>query len=287
MTELLLTPFAPLIQLWAGICLLFLYESLLTKSPISSFQNKNKELFENFLGKYQSYFSEDQLRKGYAVIDDKWDVFHKSIRNMAILSFLFSTFLLAYMGVEPLEGNHYQCLEIMDYIVIAYLCIAGVFHTMNWFKNSISPILCFIIQLCLFHCFHSINNYILSYGWEIGYFYSRSEVTILTLFACSTGLLVILCRIACFYLYALYTQWRLRKIAQAADELNNLLLGNTQLKNAPKSIKKKVANEIIKADCECTPEHIKTFLTQEISKQFDRFVDSWYHRIINSMKHTR
>lgn len=45
MTELLLTPFAALIQLWAGICLLFLYESLLTKSPISSFQNKNKELF--------------------------------------------------------------------------------------------------------------------------------------------------------------------------------------------------------------------------------------------------
>lgn len=43
-----LSDFAPLIQLWAGICLLFYYEKeILNESPLEKFQQKISDQFDN------------------------------------------------------------------------------------------------------------------------------------------------------------------------------------------------------------------------------------------------
>lgn len=49
---LYLQGFAPLIQLWAGICLLFFYESLLDKSPFSSLCKEIRQLYQDFINQY-------------------------------------------------------------------------------------------------------------------------------------------------------------------------------------------------------------------------------------------
>ena len=46
MNGLTLAPFASLIQLWAGICLLFFYEPILEKFPLVKAQNEKEKLLK-------------------------------------------------------------------------------------------------------------------------------------------------------------------------------------------------------------------------------------------------
>ena len=52
-TEISFTGFAPLIQIWAGICLLFFYEGLLKKSPLDSTLKQIENLYNDFVSRYQ------------------------------------------------------------------------------------------------------------------------------------------------------------------------------------------------------------------------------------------
>lgn len=75
MDEIALINFAPLIQLWAGICLLFFYEPLLTKFPLTKLQEEKQTLITDFLGKYQAYLTNEQLAEGYKMLKSTWDIF--------------------------------------------------------------------------------------------------------------------------------------------------------------------------------------------------------------------
>ena len=101
----MLVNFAPLIQLWAGICLLFFYEPILKNFPLSKLHEEKQNLIVSFLGKYQAYLDDEKLMKGYKMLEDKWDIFYQTIKNLASLNFYFSLVVLAYIGIE--SHNYY------------------------------------------------------------------------------------------------------------------------------------------------------------------------------------
>lgn len=71
MDDIMLVNFAPLIQLWAGICLLFFYEPILKNFPLSKLYEEKQNLIVSFLGKYQAYLDDEKLMKGYRMIRTK------------------------------------------------------------------------------------------------------------------------------------------------------------------------------------------------------------------------
>ena len=58
---LYLQGFAPLIQLWAGICLLFFYESLLNKSPFTALCDDIHNLYKIFINQYNGLIPDETI----------------------------------------------------------------------------------------------------------------------------------------------------------------------------------------------------------------------------------
>ena len=162
MEEISLMSFVSLIQLWAGICLLFFYEPLLEKFPLVEYQKRKESLFSSFLGKNQGFIDDESLGKGYKAIDSRWDLFHKTIQNFATLGFLYCIFLLAFVGIENVGTyeNRYQALQVMDVCIIAYSLLAWLCYKTKWLKGYRSAIVFFVILLAFFHCFDSINAFL-------------------------------------------------------------------------------------------------------------------------------
>lgn len=80
-----LTPFAPLIQLLAGIYLLFFYEQLLSKSPLHATRERIRNQYQNFLFNYVELLPHDAVGKADSLIKNVWSDFLLAIRNISAL----------------------------------------------------------------------------------------------------------------------------------------------------------------------------------------------------------
>lgn len=97
--------FAPLIQLWAGICLLFFYENLFRVTPFAHFVRQYENRLNTFLQQYGEL--KDFPKPKYSIYwkERVWP----AIKSLACLLFCFSIILLFYIGLNKntIESNKF------------------------------------------------------------------------------------------------------------------------------------------------------------------------------------
>lgn len=198
-TELFLKDFAPLLQIWGGICLLFFYlDELLKKSPLKgrwggSFKNF-KECCFRLLTQYKDLTPSDarleKLNSYYASIktvevDESplWGTTRKSIYNLAKFGFFHIIILLLYIGFEGAFPNLYPVLHVVNLIAFIYILLNCLLYGKGIIQKSWSIYVSVALMLLfgvLFFFIPGIQNYISGFG------VSRTTVTIITLLI-STG----------------------------------------------------------------------------------------------------
>lgn len=194
-TTLYLISFAPLIQLWAGICLLFFYCELLDKSPLRTAKSHIYNLYQNIYveltTKYQVFNSENisicNVKQSQG--NKHWDSFRTSIYCMAIFSFFYSLIILFLIGIEKHQvyGIYHQALQVTNTIAIIYCILNTLTYKTFWGQSKLCAT-CFALGLALYIPFHFvISKYI-----QIGDSWNQTQISIYTLFTCTFGLILIL-----------------------------------------------------------------------------------------------
>lgn len=96
--------FTPLIQLWAGICLLFFYLKLLEKSPLHSHIKKANKKFNKLEDRIRYQIQGiiyNNKKSTKANLSAKWQRhFVPRVKNMAALTFFYCLFIILATGFE-------------------------------------------------------------------------------------------------------------------------------------------------------------------------------------------
>lgn len=289
-TELYLAGFAPLIQLWAGICLLFFYEGLLEKSPFAAYRDRIKSLYSNFTMKYLDFLS-NKLPEGEEYIGIKWENFLPTIKNIAALSFLYSAFILAFIGIEnhPPCKHLYCALQIMNICVCIYLTLSIIFIKSKLFHKYITSICIFVLLLVYFHFHTFINSIFIKNIGCLGTYFSQSGITVFTVFTCIGGILLILGRLSWDFLILKKREKSIKKIDKSFEYLTKVYMGQDKLSNLPRKIKKKIQKKILKQISEkneVTKENLNKYITDEILEEFELFTISWLELQKKKIKNT-
>lgn len=279
-----LSGFAPLIQLWAGICLLFFYEILLEKFPLEKSRTDMKALFDQFSANYQGYIDSEKIPKFDSFQGIKWEVsFVPTIRNMAGLSFFYSLFILACIGIEDTSmfKERQVAIQVTNIAVWIYMITAVLFTGKRVFHTYWTCTIFFLLLLVYFHLFPSLNSWMVNKGWTIGEPLTISYITVMTLFTCASPLPLVI-------LHLFYDWVRLWKRKRNLEEINenfalmtSAIVGIAKPVDFPKKLQKKILKKmkaaflgtgVIKVN------DLNDYLTEEIKEEFDAFTSSWLER---------
>ena len=253
-----LSGFAPLIQIWAGICLLFFYEILLSNFPL--------EKFESFQG-------------------IKWsDHFLPTIKNMACLSFFYSVFLLICVGIENTQvyAERMVAIQIIDFAIWVYMVIAIMFTGWKLFHTYWTPVIYIILIVLYYHVFPCFNGWLLGMGLQAGGAYSYLGIIILTLFSLASPLFLIIIHL--FYDWLVFKKRKssLKKLNENFQIMTKAMLGLAKPADFPKVLQKKVLERVKNAVLdkgEVKSKDLNDYLTEEIKDEFDAFTSSWIERM--------
>ena len=183
--------FMPLIQLWAPICLLILYNPLIEKISLNQLIADLDKEYETYrcsaIGTLQSV---EEL-----FCSKKWRNLMPRIKNIAAVSFGYCLFLLVYIAI--LRSNvdfpaiyNYPFLVISDFIILLYLIIC-CFCNVTLFRSYWTPalvVLCITIAFFLLGLYGNPDNPISnSRYWPM--------TTAFTLITCFVGFPLVLFRI--------------------------------------------------------------------------------------------
>lgn len=278
---LLLQGFAPLIQLWAGICLLFFYESLLTVSPFSKLRDSVRNLYKNFLNQYNGLLPTDAIDANEYVKDLWSGNFVPTIKCVASICFFYSAFILAYIGIEPTTLSYVGALPIMNTLVIAYVILAMLLYKKPIFHGFTTSVIFAAFILLYFHFHQSINGFFVNHNVVLGEQLSISNTTIYTLFTCIIGIIVVCGRMALSWAILRLQRRSVSKIYQLFFIFAEYTLGIRGIDQLPKSIREQVMTncskkftngEIPNIDTEI---YLKT-LKEYISKRYYEFTKKWW-----------
>lgn len=276
-----LSGFAPLIQLWAGICLLFFYEGLLKESPLDAYRKQTKILYDNFMAKYQDYIDTEKMPQCDYYLGTKWEDFLPTIKNMAALSFFYSVLVLAYIGIEknPLYEDRYMVLQITNPVIILYMALS-IFRT-HWrlFHTYITPILYFIGILLYFHFYPDFNDWCLNNCLRIGDNLSRSTISVTTIFTCIIGLFFILIHLGIDYIVLSRRRSSFTAISTNFEWLVSVKLKQARITELPENLKKKFSIKIstgVMNEGDYTAEMLNKYIQEEINDELDSFTTPWY-----------
>ena len=195
-----LTNFAPLIQLWAGICLLFFYENFVIKSPLASAVKALADQYDKFLFRYMIYFNDNDWNTDFS--KDKWENFMPVIKNLAALSFLYSVFILAYIGIEPNSEfcrNNHCALEVMNFAILIFMLIDIMMNGVTKFHTYWVPTIEILLIILYFHNHIVINTWLIEHGVYIGEYMTNNEITVFTIFTSISGIFFIFLEIPIMY----------------------------------------------------------------------------------------
>ena len=276
-----LSGFAPLIQLWAGICLLFFYEGLLKESPLDAYRKQTKDLYDNFTAKYQDYIDIEKMPQCDYYLGTKWEDFLPTIKNMAALSFFYSVMVLAYIGIEknPLYEDRFMALQITNAAIIIYMAFS-IFRT-HWrlFHTYITPILYFVGILLYFHFYPDVNAWCLNKCLRIGDNLSRSTISVTTIFTCIIGLFFILMHLGVDYVVLSKRRKSFTTISTNFEWLVSVKLKQARITELPDNLKKKFSIKIssgVLNEGEYTAEMLNKYIQEEINDELDSFTTPWY-----------
>ena len=280
---LYLQGFAPLIQLWAGICLLFFYESLLNKSPFAKLCDDIRGLYDNFKNKYNGLIPQNTISVDEYAKDHWSSNTLPTIKCIASTCFFYSVFILAFTGIEGCEsygGNYYCALQVTNSIILSYLLVAIIFYKKKIFHGFTPSIILTIIILTYFHLHFPINKFVTSY-FSLGKIWDESSITIYTVFTCISGILLVCLRI---FISWLILQLQKRSLRDIDKKFNNFVLytlGLIKPNQLPKktlvAINKRCNDKFNKG--EITSIDNVAFLEEmkkEIANEYKDFTNKWW-----------
>ncbi len=283
---LYLQGFAPLIQLWAGICLLFFYESLLEKSPFSSLCKEIRQLYQDFINQYNGLIPETVISADEYVKDHWSRNFVPTIKCMASMCFFYSAFILAFIGIEGNNnygGAYYCALQVMNTIVWLYLIGAIIFYKVKIFHGFMSSIIMSAILLLYFHFHFAINNSCTDFIC-FGNVWNKSDITIYTVFTCIGGVLLICGRLFVSWFILQCQERSVRSINKKFRIFADYNLGRIKRGELPQKELKRIMkicnekfnkNEVQAIDATVFSEAMK----EEIAKEYRDFTTRWWLKL--------
>lgn len=278
---LLLQGFASLIQLWAGICLLFFYESLLEVSPFTTICKEIRSLYHDFINRYNGLIPEGVISVDEYVKDHWSSNIAPTIKCVASVCFFYSVFILAFIGIEKCQNygaNYYHALQFTNTLVIVYLVNAIIFYKRKVF-HGIKPSIVLIIIILLYFHFHF---YIFTESFS---FLNKSQITIYTVFTCISGILLVCLRLFISWCVLKFQIISLSNINKKFRDFVDFNLGNIQLNELSKRKRGKLMKQCNKKFEKGEIDNIdyNTILTEmknEIAKEYKEFTNNWWIKVL-------
>lgn len=229
-TTVLLSSFSPLIQLLAGICLLFFYCELLKYSPFAPAQDRlctlYKEIYDELTTKYQVFLPEDtdSLKSNISFdSDNHWNRFRSSIYCLAIFCFFYCLLILLIAGIE----NHVKYGLCFSGLLVTNT-IAFVFYIVIFYSRYRSRLFAIIIALLL--GFYIIIHYHLFKNATCFNTFSHTFISVYTLITCVLGLILIGFSL-CYDLYVIFRcELSIQRIKKVFNEWTGLPFNKSKRK---------------------------------------------------------
>lgn len=283
---LYLQGFAPLIQLWAGICLLFFYEPFLNKSPFSSLCKEIRQLYEDFNNRYNGLIPTSIISADEYVKDHWSNNFLPTIKCVASLCFFYSAFILAFIGIEckPDYGGDYYCaLQVMNTIVWIYLVAALFFYKLKIFHGFTTSIILSILLLVYFHFHFTLKVFCASYVC-IGDVWDKSCITIYTLFTCIGGVLLVCFRLLMSWSVLQCQRLSVKRMDKEMRVFANYNLGRITITDLPKKkvkkIMKRCTNAINNGEVQnFNNETFNKYMSKEVEVEYNDFTSKWWTKL--------
>lgn len=283
---LYLQGFAPLIQLWAGICVLFFYESLLEVSPFTSLCRDIRGLYNDYINQYNGLVP-DNVISNEEFVKDHWSSnLVPTINCMASTCFFYSVFILAFIGIEGCSnygGEYYRALQVTNTFVWVYLSLAIIFYKSKFFHGFTPSIVLIIIVLIYFHFHFDINQFCLKY-FSFGNVWCESKITIYTIFTCISGILLVCFRLLISWFGLLLQCISLRKVNREFKVFVDYSLGIIQRDKLPKkklsNIMKRCTEKFAKGEIPAIDQ--EAFLAEmkhEIANEYKDFTHKWWIKL--------
>lgn len=243
--ELYLAGFAPLLQVWGGICLLFFYTELIKRSPLDNWWKESLKSICDcsslLLTKYQNLSSsQEKLTELESYLNDtdngqkfnasSWEKTRTALYNLAKFGFFHVTTLLIYCGFEAynLCKNIYPVLLIIDIIAVLYIISNSVFIKHSFSQKNwgvyLGVALMIGILLVAIIMIMTRNSYLFC-SWIKEHNISRTAVTAITLVVSIVAYFI---AILADFIHSIYV---IRKCDRAQRKINRLFNLWTDLSN--------------------------------------------------------
>lgn len=276
-----LTNFAPLIQLWAGFCLLFFYETLFKHSPLANLVKGLKKLHKEFEMDYINFIPKNEIMDVEKYAKDNWEEhLLPTIKNLAALTFFYSVFILTFIGIENVEGlgSHYlKALQPINWFILIYTLSAAIFVKAKLFHTYWTPIIGILLVIGYFHRFDRINTWLADHVCWLGDYWSPSDIAVFTLFTLFSGLAVVLLRLLAVW-------WNLNRKRRSLKTLNvnctllaAVMIRSKNVNDLPKKLRNKIQpkiNEKLSEESE-TNDVIQSSIKEEILEEYKTLKTGW------------
>lgn len=245
-----LTNFAPLIQLWAGFCLLFFYETLFKDSPLANLVEGLKKLHKEFVMEYIDFIPKEELIDVDKYAKDNWEEhLLPTIKNLASLTFFYSVFILIFIRIENVKGlgdQYIYALQPINWLIIIYAVVAALFVKAKIFHTYWTPIIGIILIVGYFHKYDQINTWLVGHGCYLGEYWSYSAISVFTLFTLFSGLAVVLLRLFAVWCTLNSKRRSLKKLNMNCTLLAAVMIRSKNVNDLPKKLRNKIQPKINK-----------------------------------------
>lgn len=122
---MLLSSYAPFVQLMAGLYLLFFYTTVLTKTrPLESAQARMVDNLSKIVVSWNAYLDEKEFERDKMAFNESWSRYREAVGGVAKFSFFYSIVLLIYAGIEAVDNlTNYKALLIDASLYVVYTVI--------------------------------------------------------------------------------------------------------------------------------------------------------------------
>ena len=274
--DITIASFSPLIQLLAGFYMLIFFEPFFKGNPLMRQYGDIDNLVNSFSIRFQGSVSESQLAKiknFCASYLNDWDRFIVATKRIFLLLFLMCIFLLVYAAVEPIlvEGEHYYSLQAVNYGVIIYSLILWLMRKHDFFiKKYASVVAYFILLIIIFCVLRLINEIWLNYNIPYFITMTRSDISILSMIVCFSGILIMVLHIVYSYARSFQVKRRMWMLSKDIECILNVSMRVLGTKSLPYRIKKDWRRWIDNGD-DPRDTGVDQFLQQAINKEIGVF----------------
>ena len=276
-----MTNFAPLIQLWAGFCLLFFYETLFKHSPLANLVEGLKKLHKEFVMEYIDFIPRNEIMDVDKYAKDNWEEhLLPTIKNLASLTFFYSVFILIFIGIENVQGlgDHYiYALQPINWVIVTYAVIAAIFIKAKIFHTYWTPIIGIILIVGYFHKYDHINTWLADHVCCLGEYWSPSAISVFTLFTLFSGLAVVLLRLLAVWCNLNSKQRSLKNLNINCTLLAAVMIRSKNINDLPKKLRNKVQPKINKrlGEENDTGLVIQESIKEEIQDEYKTLKTGW------------